>query len=464
MSGAGIPRLVIAGTASGVGKTTTVVALTRALKARGLRVATFKCGPDYLDPTFHASASGAPCHNLDGWMMGRDAVVGTFTRASRGADVALIEGVMGLFDGASADTDDGSAAQVARWLGAPVLAVVDASGMARTIAAIGHGLATFHPEVRVAGLWANRVGSRGHLELLQRACVGTGTPVVGGLPERPELAFPERHLGLVTAQEGGLSPERLEGWGTLAPEWCDLDALLRLAASAGPLDEPEGELPARVAQAPVCRIAVAQDEAFHFYYEDNLRRLEALGAELVPFSPVRDAALPAEVHALYLGGGYPEVHAEALARNAPMREAVRAFARAGGPVYAECGGMMYLAEGLRTLDGRRHEMVGLVPGVAVMAPKLQALGYVEVETTRRTVLGGAGLRFRGHQFRYSTLEGAPEEGGALRVRRRRGDSTHQEGYGPENVLASYVHAHWASNPLAAEGFVRSARAFREGTR
>lgn len=464
MSGAGIPRLVIAGTASGVGKTTTVVALTRALKARGLRVATFKCGPDYLDPTFHASASGAPCHNLDGWMMGRDAVVGTFTRASRGADVALIEGVMGLFDGASADTDDGSAAQVARWLGAPVLAVVDASGMARTIAAIGHGLATFHPEVRVAGLWANRVGSRGHLELLQRACVGTGTPVVGGLPERPELAFPERHLGLVTAQEGGLSPERLEGWGTLAPEWCDLDGLLRLAASAGPLDEPEGELPARVAQAPVCRIAVAQDEAFHFYYEDNLRRLEALGAELVPFSPVRDAALPADVHALYLGGGYPEVHAEALARNAPMREAVRAFARAGGPVYAECGGMMYLAEGLRTLDGRRHEMVGLVPGVAVMAPKLQALGYVEVETTRRTVLGGAGLRFRGHQFRYSTLEGAPEEGGALRVRRRRGDSTHQEGYGPENVLASYVHAHWASNPLAAEGFVRSARAFREGTR
>lgn len=464
MSGAGIPRLVIAGTASGVGKTTTVVALTRALRARGLRVATFKCGPDYLDPTFHASASGAPCHNLDGWMMGRDAVVGTFTRASRGADVALIEGVMGLFDGASADTDDGSAAQVARWLGAPVLAVVDASGMARTIAAIGHGLATFHPEVRVAGLWANRVGSRGHLELLQRACVGTGTPVVGGLPERPELAFPERHLGLVTAQEGGLSPERLEGWGMLAPEWCDLDGLLRLAASAGPLDEPEGELPARVAQASVCRIAVAQDEAFHFYYEDNLRRLEALGAELVPFSPVRDAALPADVHALYLGGGYPEVHAEALARNAPMREAVRAFARAGGPVYAECGGMMYLAEGLRTLDGRRHEMVGLVPGVAVMAPKLQALGYVEVETTRRTVLGGAGLRFRGHQFRYSTLEGAPEEGGALRVRRRRGDSTHQEGCGPENVLASYVHAHWASNPLAAEGFVRSARAFREGTR
>ncbi|MBZ4420307.1 cobyrinate a,c-diamide synthase [Myxococcus sp. RHSTA-1-4] len=464
MSGSGIPRIVVAGTASGVGKTTTVVALTRALRARGLEVATFKCGPDYLDPTFHARASGAPCHNLDGWMMGREAVVGTFTRASRGADVALIEGVMGLFDGASADTDDGSAAQVARWLGAPVLAVVDASGMARTIAAIGHGLASFHPEVRVVGLWANRVGSRGHLELLQRACVGTGTPVVGGFPERPELAFPERHLGLVTAQEGGLPPERLEGWGALAPEWCDVDGVLRLAASAGALDGTVPEASVHRAVAPVCRIAVARDEAFHFYYEDNLRRLEALGAELVPFSPVRDGALPPEVHALYLGGGYPEAHAEALARNAPMREAVRAFARAGGPVYAECGGMMYLAQALRTLDGRMHEMVGLVPGVAVMAPRLQALGYVEVETTRRTVLGGAGLRFRGHQFRYSTLEGAPSDGGALRVRRRRGDSTHQEGYGPDNVLASYVHAHWASNPLAAEGFVRSACAFHEGAR
>ncbi len=459
----GIPRLVIAGTASGVGKTTTVVALTRALHARGLRVATFKCGPDYLDPTFHARASGAPCHNLDGWMMGREAVVGTFARASRGADVALIEGVMGLFDGASADTDDGSAAQVARWLGAPVLAVVDASGMARTIAAVGRGLATFHPEVRVAGLWANRVGSRGHLELLQRACVGTGTPVVGGLPERLELAFPERHLGLVTAQEGGLPDGCLEAWGALAPEWCELDGVLGIAASAGALEVGREETTPKVS-APVCRIAVAQDEAFHFYYEDNLRRLEALGAELVPFSPVRDAALPAEVHALYLGGGYPEVYAETLARNGAMLEAVRAFARAGGPVYAECGGMMYLAQALCTLDGRKHAMVGLVAGVAVMAPKLQALGYVEVETTRRTVLGGAGLRFRGHQFRYSTLEGSPGEGGALRVRRRRGDSTHQEGFGPDNVLASYVHAHWASNPLAAEGFVRSARAFCEGAK
>ncbi|NMO16451.1 cobyrinate a,c-diamide synthase [Pyxidicoccus fallax] len=463
MSPSGIPRLVIAGVASGVGKTTTVVALTRALRARGLQVATFKCGPDYLDPTFHASASGAPCHNLDGWMMGREAVVGTFARASRGADVALIEGVMGLFDGASPDTDDGSAAQVARWLGAPVLAVVDASGMARTIAAVGHGLASFHPEVKVAGLWANRVGSKGHLELLQRACVGTGTPVVGGLPERPELAFPERHLGLVTAQEGGLSPERLEAWGSLVSEWCDLNGVLRLAASAGPLEGAEESAPV-ASPVPVCRIAVAQDEAFHFYYEDNLRRLEALGAELVPFSPVRDGSLPRDVHALYLGGGYPEVHAAALAGNSAMLEAVRAFAHAGGPVYAECGGMMYLAQGLRTLDGREHTMVGLVSGVAVMAPKLQALGYVEVETTRRTVLGGAGLRFRGHQFRYSTLEGAPGDGGALRVRRRRGDSTHQEGYGPDNVLASYVHAHWASNPLVAEGFVRSARAFREGAR
>jgi len=449
-------RLVVAGVASGVGKTTVMVALTQALRRRGLRVAVFKCGPDYLDPTYHARAAGVACHNLDGWMMGREAVLSTFARASAGCDVALVEGVMGLYDGASPDSHEGSAAEIARWLDAPVLAVVDASGMARTIAAVAHGLSSLDRELRIAGVFANRVGSRGHLDLLKSACLHAGAPpVLCGLPKEPKLAFPERHLGLRTADEA-VDDVQLAAWGALADEWCAPEAILRIAREAPALTPFDSglETALRSGRADMLhsgravRIAIARDAAFHFYYDDNLRRLESLGAELVPFSPIADAALPA-VDGVYLGGGYPEVHAAALAANASMRASLRRFGR---PIYAECGGLMYLAGAIRTLDGRTHEMCGLISGTAVMAEKLQALGYVEVETQRRTLLGGAGLRFRGHQFRYSTLEGA--HGDAYAVRRRRGGATSPEGYGDGNVLGSYVHAHWASNPLVAEGFVQ----------
>ena len=226
---ANVPRLVIAGTASGVGKTTVVVALTRALRSRGLRVATFKCGPDYLDPGWHRRASGIACHNLDGWMMGREAVLGTFARAAADADVALVEGVMGLYDGAAPDSEDGSAAQIAKWLDAPVLAVLDASGVARTAAAIGLGLQSFDRQLRVAGLFANHVGSRGHLDLLRAACNQIAPPVLGGLPRQAAIAFPERHLGLRAAEEAPESDEKMAAWAALIEEWCSVDAVLSLA-------------------------------------------------------------------------------------------------------------------------------------------------------------------------------------------------------------------------------------------
>ncbi len=447
-------RLVIAGTSSGVGKTTTTIALARALQKRGLRVALFKCGPDYLDPTYHARAIGAPSHNLDGWMMGRDAVTSTFLRAAAGADVALIEGVMGLFDGASPTGEEGSTAQIAKWLGAPVALLVDASGMARSIAAVAAGFAAFDPALNVAAVIANRVGGRGHLELLQKSL--RTPPILGGFPKGAAASFPERHLGLRTADEETLPDALLEEWGARAEEWLRIDALLAIARAAPPL---EARAPAQIpARATRCRIGVARDEAFHFYYEDNLRRLEALGAELVHFSPVHDVALP-HVDGLYLGGGYPEAHAAALAANASMRADIAAFAERDGPVYAECGGLMYLARTLRTVAGDAHPMVGLLPFEAVMCERLQALGYVEVETQEDSVLGGAGLRFRGHQFRYSELRGVPEDVAlAYTVRRRRGDDVSREGYRWKNVLASYVHAHWASNPVAAEGFVLSCAA------
>jgi cobyrinic acid a,c-diamide synthase len=452
-----VPRIVIAGVASGVGKTTVTVALVRALRARGLRVAAFKCGPDYLDPTYHARASGRPAHNLDGWMMGRDAVVRTFLRASDGADIAVAEGVMGLFDGASPTGEEGSTAEIAKWLGAPVLLVVDASGMARSIAAVARGFATFDPDLRLEAIVCNRVGSRGHLELLAKAC--DRPRVFGGFTKHPELAFPERHLGLFAADESAVSAKTIDAWGEAAQGELGVDAIVDLARSA-PALAIESETGTR-APSESCRIGIAWDEAFHFYYEDNLARLESLGARLVRFSPVRDASLP-DVDGLYFGGGYPEAFASQLSDNRSMRDAVLAFARAEKPVYAECGGLMYLSRGIRTGDGTGHAMVGLLPAETIMKDRLVALGYVEVETQAATMLGPAGSRFRGHQFRYSEL--GPIEGSVSQpyhVRRRRGGDASPEGFAMHQVVASYVHAHWASNPRIAESFV-AACASRKG--
>ena len=451
-----IPRLIVSATSSGAGKTTVTVGLIGALRARGLKVAAFKCGPDYLDPTYHARAAAGVSHNLDGWMMSRDALLATFTRVASGADIAVIEGMMGLFDAATPTGDEGSTAEIAKWLAAPVLLVVDASGMARTVAAVARGLATFDPDLRLAGLICNRVGSRGHLELLRQT--GADPPILGGFPAEKEHAFPERHLGLMTADENSVPAESIAAWGAVAAQWLDLDAIIAIARSVPPFGAP-APAPARAATARV-KIGVAFDQAFHFYYEDNLRRLEALGAELIRFAPTRDANLPA-VDGLYFGGGYPEAVADQLAANFAMLEAIRDFARRGGPIYAECGGLMYLSRGIRTLDGRFFPTVGLIRAQAVMADRLHALGYVEVETRRRSLLGPAGLRFRGHQFRYSNLEAV--DGSLERlysVRPRWGKVPFEEGFSVGNVLASYVHAHWASNPRTAEGFVRSCAEFK----
>jgi cobyrinic acid a,c-diamide synthase len=371
-----VPRVIIAGTGSGVGKTTVVVSLVRALHAQGLKVSVFKCGPDYLDPTYHARASGTPAHNLDGWMMGRDAVVETFQRTSQGADIAVIEGVMGLFDGASPTGEEGSTAEIAKWLEAPAVLVVDASGMARSVAAMAQGFARFDRDVDVAGVICNRVGSRGHLDLLVRAC--DDPPVLGGFPVKRELAFPERHLGLRTADEQVVPDSTFEAWGRAASEWIGISAILERVRAA-PEVVPRGTVPSRARGEERCRIGLAWDEAFHFYYEDNLSRLESLGATLVRFSPVRDKEFPS-VDGLYFGGGYPEVFAAELSANQAMRDAVKKFAGAGGPIYAECGGLMYLSRGIRTLDAVLHPMVGLLPAETVMKDRLAALGYVEVET------------------------------------------------------------------------------------
>jgi cobyrinic acid a,c-diamide synthase len=381
--------------------------------------------------------------------MGRTAALDTFARAAAGADIAIVEGVMGLFDGASPTGEEGSTAEMARWLSAPVVLVVDASGMARSVAALVAGFVGFDPALDIAAVVANRVGSRGHLDLLRRAL--RSPPIVGGFPRAEEHAFASRHLGLRTADREAVPETLFDAWGALVAEWWNVDALLERARAAPPLSIETPTAP--LAGRSRCRIGLAFDEAFHFYYQDNLARLTALGAELVRFSPVHDQRLP-DVDGLYIGGGYPETHARALSENGSMLADIRTFAGGGRPVYGECGGLMYLSGGIRTLDGQRHAMAGLLPGEAVMSDKLEALGYVEVETQATTCLGNAGLRFRGHQFRYSSLMAVDVER-VYTVRKRRGGETFAEGYRAGSVVGSYVHAHWASNPLVAAHFVRA---------
>ncbi len=438
-----------------------MVGLAHALRTRGLTVAVFKCGPDYLDPTYHRRVAGRVCHNLDGWMMGRQAVLDTFERGSRGADIALIEGVMGLFDGASPTGEEGSTAEIAKWLGAPVVLVVDVSGMARTIAAVAHGFASFDRNLAVAGLVCNRVGSRGHLSLLQQTVCAA--PIFGGFPKAPNETFPTRHLGLHAANEG-VSNDLLSGWGQRAEDWFDIDMMLRSATDA--VAGASTVTPALASEAredlskrPTCRIGLAWDDAFSFYYEDNLARLESLGVELVRFSPLSDRELP-DVDGLYLGGGYPEVFARRLSENRSMRASIEMFAASGGPVYAECGGLMYLTRMIVDFSGSRFPMVGLIPAEAILSEKRRALGYVEVETQADSLLGPAGIRFRGHEYRYSSLsEIDGDRMNLYRIKKRRGGTVTWEGYQVDNVVATYVHAHWASNPEVAENFVEACRDF-----
>ncbi len=459
MSGA---RLVIAGTHSGVGKTTVTLAILAALRARGRRVQPFKAGPDFIDPGHHTAAAGRPSRNLDGWLLGEALNREIFLRAATDADLSIIEGMMGLFDGASAASDIGSTAELAKQLAAPVLLVLDGSAMARSAAAMVQGYAQFDPDLRVAGVLFNRVKSQGHYRLLKEAVeAATEVKVVGYLRTDPELTLPERHLGLTTAVEGG-SQEHSERLGRALAETVDLDLVEELAKSAVEMEpfspaaslcipRPSPFIPHRV------RVGVAYDPAFCFYYPENLELLEAQGAELIRFSPMHDERLP-EADLVYLGGGYPELHAETLAANAAMRRAIRDYAEQGGAIYAECGGLMYLTEAIRDCDGRAYEMVGVFPAQAVMRRSGLTIGYRRCTVARRCLLGETGLTIRGHEFHHSCLEPTGPLEYACTLTDARGSEHRPDGLINGHVVALYTHLHFASQPELARALIATARA------
>ncbi len=464
--------IVIAGTHSGCGKTTVTLGIMAALRKKGLDVQPFKAGPDFIDAGLHRLVAARPSRNLDQWMCGREYVLDSFARHTANADIAVIEGVMGLYDG------DLCTASLARLLDVPVVLVVDAYGMAESAGAVVSGFAEFGVRsselVKLAGVIFNRVASENHYNRLKGSV--KDVPVLGYLPRELDFEIPHRHLGLTIAEEDPIAKTNLGKLADAVLQCIDIDRIYESATlnttgrdgivkDFSPFHIPHSEF----------RIAVASDKAFSFYYEDNLEALRNTGAEIIRFSPLADRAVPANADAVYIGGGYPELNAEALSLNAPLLASVRAWADAGKPLYAECGGMMYLSAGISDFEGRRFPMAGVFPFETVMTKKPR-LGYREIQLAEDCILGRKGERFRGHEFHYSEIaddamrnsdplcsrehsqtlgagfgrRNKENEKMIYAVRDARGREKGREGYCYKNTLASYVHVHFGSNPLIAE--------------
>ncbi|MCL0058022.1 cobyrinate a,c-diamide synthase, partial [Dehalococcoidales bacterium] len=436
-------------------KTTVSIGLMGALRKRGLRVQPFKAGPDYIDPTYHTWATGVPSRNLDTWLLPPGVVVELFTRAMRQKDIAVIEGVMGLFDGRSSVSEEGSTAELAKLLGAPVLLVVDSRKGARSLAAMVRGYQTFDPSLNLAGVILNGIGSDEHLKVCQEAIEHyTGVQVLGYLPRHSNLSLPERHLGLIPTVEG--SAEFMARLVAQCEASFSMPQILDISEQAvTPQLEPS--LFPSTRRLSMTRIAVARDKAFSFYYQDSLDLLAAWGAELVAFSPLEDRKLPQDVSGLYIGGGFPELYAADLAANEPLKEAIRAAARRGMPIYAEGGGLMYLGASLQDLHGQNHHMVGVLPiSSQISSPRL-SLGYRTVQALGDGPLLRQGEIVRGHEFHWSVLDNGmmPNAYRIIDKARRR------EGFHKGNLLASYIHLHLASHPSMAQRFITNCRRFQD---
>ena len=451
-----IPRIVVAGTQSGVGKTTIVSGLLMELRKRGKKVQSYKVGPDYIDPGYHALASGRPCHNLDSWLVPQERLLSLFGSTSRGMDLAVVEGVMGLFDGGRGGV--ASTAAIARLIGAPVVLVVNCRSAGESIAAVVLGFQQYDSGVKIAGVILNQIGSDTHEQMVTEALQRIGVRVLGVIRRTENLKVQERHLGLVPVTENSAEAV-LEHIHAAIAGHIDIEALIDIAAQAGCVEMPrEASLP----ESRSARIGVAQDEAFSFYYPESLRVLEEMGAELVPFSPLRDKALP-EVDGLLLGGGFPEMFLDQLSVNQAMHQSIREAAQRQMPMLAECGGYMYLCRQVTSFEGRDYRMAGLIPEVCRMEKRLQTVGYVEATALADNVLCKAGESLRGHEFHFSRMEpvdSSVEKQPAFLMTKNRTGAQYRAGFAEQSLLASYLHIHFAGNLQAARRFVACCADFR----
>ena len=452
-----IARLCIAGTHSGCGKTTVSLGIMAALVRRGYTVQPFKVGPDFIDPGHHRRITGRDSHNLDGWIIDPEHNRQIFARYGHDAHVSVVEGVMGLFDGSSGSDEAGSTAQMAKWLDLPVVLVIDARAMARSAAAVALGFSRFDPDLSLKGIIFNRVGSKGHAQVIEDALrSSTELPVFGCLPDNKEFEIPSRHLGLVTDEDFGMGEKLIRQLARWIEDNVDM---VRLMES---LDLPDITAVQAIQTATNAhrhpeaktRIGIAMDEAFCFYYPENLRLLEEAGAKLIPFSPLHSRHLPEGINGLILGGGYPELHCKVLSRNHNLLDEIRMFGLSGSPIYAECGGLMSLMKEIHDLKGEAYPMAGIFDMTAQMEKRLNALGYREVITRKESILGPCGTKVKGHEFHYSRISntGSPVEC-IYSMNDRNLHFNKDEGFFKNRVLGSYVHLHWGSNPEVANCFV-----------
>lgn len=441
--------LVVAGTTSGVGKTTIATAIMGSLMRRGLKVQPFKAGPDYIDPSYHSRVTGQPSRNLDTWLLRHSAVVELFRRAMVGKDIAIVEGVMGLYDGRSSLKEEGSTAELAKLLRTPVVLVVDAARAARSLAALVTGYRAFDPGLPLGGVILNGIGSEEHYRLCLEAIEGTtGIPVLGFMPCRADLSLPQRHLGLIPTVEGAVADEFFRRLIDQAEATLDIQRLMILAEDAAPPAATPAIFPCQ--KLPVrAGIAVARDKAFSFYYQDSLDLLEAWGGELIPFSPLEASVLPSDVSGIYLGGGFPELYAEDLTENKGMKQSIRRAVQRGMPIYAECGGLMYLGTSITGLEGQEYPMVGVIPVHTRLDCLRLSVGYRTVRALGDGPLLRQGEMVRGHEFHWSVLAGGSAELNAYQIV----EDGRREGFHAGSILASYVHLHMASLPTMAARFV-----------
>jgi len=443
-----IPRIVIAATKSSSGKTTVVTGLLSALRQRGIKVQPYKVGPDYIDPGYHRLASGQVSHNLDSWLMSKETMRDVFISSASEADLAVVEGVMGLYDGGN----DGisSTAEIAQLLAAPVVLVIDCKSMGASAAALALGFREYDPSLPLAGVILNRLGSDNHERIIREAMDKVGIPVLGAVRRNDLYKMPERHLGLLPTEENK-ELDFLDRLGREIAQQVDIDAIIRIARQTAPMQLASE----RAVQAglPKVKIGIARDEAFSFYYPESIRVLQNKGAEIVEFSPLNDAKLP-EVDGLIFGGGFPEMFGEKLSANQSLRTDIKEKAQQGMPIYGECGGFMYLTESLTDFSGRVYLMCGILPGGVKMNNKLQMVGYVTAELLNDSLLGRKGDRIKGHEFHFSTETAAEDlSKRAFKFTRSRNGEEYYGGYCWKKVLGSYLHMHFAGHPEAAECFI-----------